>query len=449
MKPPMVVSYNQADWCTLSGGVWSTTLPLSRLLTPTVSEVARTASSNHASTWFKATGGVGPARVFAIVRENLVGPLPGVTPSEAAQFRIRTIFGSYGSPATFYARSLPSAILASTNLTGTVSAIQGADLENPPGTWLTAASPTANTDLRVSLQAASCSLLTGSNLQTVLLLLRRTSGGGSNPTVVVEVYKSGVFAGTLISGAAVSSTTGTLMSLLWNASILGGSPPASSGVELRVRGTASATATVEIGGIQWLPEYASNGTASVTDSGWLNPPLPNNYWGPKPPQTRLRRQLTLAHITLTAIDWNEAIFEFHAAGNYGGYFEGGKVVIGDGVTFVDGRGEDTPEDFGLVYREIDPSIKERSSSGSPVSQRLTGWREIDVQFSAVSAATSRDRIVDNVDVGGITREKLWLFRPDSLADPDAVLWGTQRELKDISPFTNTTYSRGFTVEESV
>jgi hypothetical protein len=450
MITPFVSTVNQADTCTLSGGTWSTSLPLASLQTSKLGDLARTLHETHGSTWFKVTAPSQlTSRVVALVRDNLTGAFPGVTASEVTEWRVRTIASLTGSPAVIYPRAQPVSILASSNFTGTVATLQEPDLQNKTGSWLTATSGTTNTDVRASLQASSCGLLSGAGAQTILVLVRRTAGGGSNPTCTVDLYHSGSLVANLVSATPVSSTTGTILTLTWNASLLGGSPPACSGIEIRVRGTASATATVEVGGIQWLPEFASNGSAEVTDSGWMTRTLPPAYWGPP----RSTNQLYLLYLPDEDFIWDEQAIEFHAVDNYDDCFEAGLLVIGEASTFEDAFGNATYEDLGLVVRAVDPSLKERMRSGALDVDRRRGWKEFDFTFSGLSRTGAMDFAHEGIQrFLGLTRPALWVPRPEEPTRwSSTVVFGTLKSLGDVAQNQTaaTAYSVSFTVEESV
>jgi hypothetical protein len=439
---------NQALACTFSLGAWSSSLPTSNLVYPKLGTVARSASNKHGSTCLKITAvpaGL-TSRCAYLVRHNLTGPYPGVTPSETTRFRWRGIYGSPGSPATFFPKGKPVAILASSNLSGAVVAsLQEADLENKVGAWLTATSATTNTDLRVSLQASTCGLQTGGSLQTVLVLIRRTGGGGSNPTVTVDLYRSASLISNLVTATPVSSTSGTILTLTFNSTVLGGSPPSSENLEIRVRGTASATATVEVGAVQFLPEFVSNPSATVVDSGWISPSLPVNYWGPP----RSLSQLYLGWEAANDFQWDELWFEAQAAANYDSYFEAGLLWIGQALFFQDALGSNTWEDLGIEIQPVDPSQKERMRSGGLDVQSLRPWKEIAARFSQLSKTGGWGSFVEGIQrFAGVGKNCLWVFRPgDTSSTP--IAYGTLKSLDPTAQASGPGYSASLRVEETV
>ncbi len=444
-----VSTINQGDACALSLGAWSSSLPLSNLQTGKLGDVARSAHQSHASTCFKATAvpaGL-TSRVLYLIRDNLTGPAPGVTPSETTRYRVRWVYGSLGSPATFFPRALPVGILASTNLSGAVSALQEADLENKVGAWLTATSATTSTDVRASLQASTCGLQTGSGLQTALVLVRRTGGGGSNPTCTVDLYRSGVLVTNLLTGTAISSTTGTILTLPWDATVLGGSPPSAANLEIRVRGTASATATVEVGGIHGLGEFASNGSATIGDSGWMTRNLPVGYWGPQ----RSINQLYLPFIAANDFTWDEIWWEAQAGANFDSYFEAGRLWIGQALTFQDALGLPSYEDLGLSILPVDPSVKDRMRSGALDVDIRRGWKEVAMIFSQLSKACALDTIFESVmRFSGMTRNALWVPRPTELDRACTyTALGTFKSLAPVHQASPSGYGVSITIEETV
>lgn len=109
----------------------------------------------------------------------------------------------------------------------------------------------SDTDLRVSFPTPPDTLITGAGMQEFRVLVRKTAGAGT-PTVRLELWENGsaVSGGTLLADTDVTSASGTIHSVTWNATLL--SNLTGLNTELRVYGTGvSGGATVEVGAIKW------------------------------------------------------------------------------------------------------------------------------------------------------------------------------------------------------
>jgi hypothetical protein len=171
-------------------------------------------------------------------------------------------------------RQSPDAILASTNLTGSVGDLQD-DPDSPDSNWLTATSDGSDTMLRVSFPTPSGNPTSGAGLQEFRWWVRNTSnGGGSDPTYVVHLYENGSDLGQIASGS-VASGTGEILSATWNANLLGTSD--GSLVEAYIYGTVVKKDSLEIGAAEWNVTYnsgtvvegegQSDGTSTATGTG--------------------------------------------------------------------------------------------------------------------------------------------------------------------------------------
>jgi hypothetical protein len=461
VTPPVVVPYNQADAGSISGGVFSSSFPSTSFLTDDVSDFARFAHLTRSSACFMfSTAAVGAiADTFFFINANLTGPSPGiilsdalapgmvpVTGTNAPQWRYRTIYsGSPSVPPNWAPHALPTAILTSTNLAGTVAAVQEADPENKAGTWLTATSSTSNTDVRVSMQPSDCILTTGTGLQTVRLWVRRSGSGGSNPTVTVEIWRFGtsMWVG---SAVAVSSTTGVLVEVPWDGAVLGTLTTLNEW-EIRVRGTATATGTVEIGAIEGYLEVSTGPHATVTDSGWLSVSLPSSYWVPP----GVQENLYLISLASTPITFQQGFFEFKATANADGYLQFGKLGLGKRLTPVDTLGNPLAPDCAIVSRRVDPSVATRMPSGALAVDRRKTYKEFDIVYPFLGRQSGLDLISDFVDRwGGRTRPMLWLTDPDDATRyHNTAIWGTQRDQTDFTgvPTSPQGFSRPIHVTE--
>jgi hypothetical protein len=108
--------------------------------------------------------------------------------------------------------------------------------------------PDITTLLLVSFPTPVSNLVTGASQQSFRVRVRK-KGTGTDPTCSIELWESGVNKGTVLSGTAVSSTTGTTLTANWNAASL--SSVGGAGVELRLFGAGSAGGVIEVGAVAW------------------------------------------------------------------------------------------------------------------------------------------------------------------------------------------------------
>lgn len=150
-------------------------------------------------------------------------------------------------------RLAPDAILAQTNLTGGVAAIQD-DPDAPDGAWLTSSGTNIATAVRVSFPMPLGPLTPGAGLQNFRVRWRKTNQA-SNPLGTIELFENGVLVSTLVSGVAVSSTTGVVQAATWDGA--GRNPGL---IECRVSGAPgggqpATRAALQVGGIEWNVDY--------------------------------------------------------------------------------------------------------------------------------------------------------------------------------------------------
>lgn len=184
--------------------------------------------------------------------------------SSIAVLQLGAASGGGGSTVS---RLAPDAILASSNLgaSPSLAAIQD-DPDSPDGSWLEAVADDTATDLRVSFPSPAGNLVAGAGLQEFRALLRKSAASAGTPTVDVQLYEGGTLKSTLLSGAAIASDTGQVVSATWNASSL--ADASGAGVECRI------VATPATGG-STMPSIRSVGAgASMTATGTLSIPFP-------------------------------------------------------------------------------------------------------------------------------------------------------------------------------
>ena len=155
-------------------------------------------------------------------------------------------------------RQAPDAILASSNLTGTVGDVQD-DPDSPDSNWLTADDDGTDTDVRFSFPTPSADPNTGAGLQEFRLWVRvGTEAGGNTPTLDIHLWENGSLVSTLATGISITNYTGEIVSQTWDATLLGTAD--GSVVELRLVGQRSGGApggrrTVEFGAVEWNVDY--------------------------------------------------------------------------------------------------------------------------------------------------------------------------------------------------
>lgn len=176
----------------------------------------------------------------------------------------------------------PNSIITQTNLSGAIGDLDD-DPDSPDANWWTAGAAGSDTVAHVgfaSLQPA-LDLFTGASLQELRVVVRKNASGGSDPDAQVHLYESGNGGNPLASSSvtSVTSDTGQVISLLFNASLL--TDVSADDLEVRIEGTSNGggpnARTVEVGAVQFNPTTVPlrawdqawgtqvNGAASATD----------------------------------------------------------------------------------------------------------------------------------------------------------------------------------------
>lgn len=166
-------------------------------------------------------------------------------------------------------RQGPDAILAQTNLTGTVADIDE-DPDSPDGNWLTAPGNNNNTDVRTSFGSPTGSPTVGADLQGFRVQVRKTNHS-TDPTAAIELWENGSLVATVLSATAVSSTTGTVLEGTWNANLLGTGD--GSLVECKVDGVVGGgnptnRASLEVGAVEWNVDFSTAFTADLSTASF-------------------------------------------------------------------------------------------------------------------------------------------------------------------------------------
>jgi YD repeat-containing protein len=147
------------------------------------------------------------------------------------------------------------AVVSSTNLSDATVAQLEDDPDDPAGTWATATT-VDDVELRVAFPTPALAPGAGAGLQEFRVLLRKDAAGGVDPTVDLELWEAGGGSAlaTLASAVPVSSESGQVVSVTWDAALLGTAD--GSVVELRIVGHASTgdpgdERAVEVGAVLW------------------------------------------------------------------------------------------------------------------------------------------------------------------------------------------------------
>lgn len=164
---------------------------------------------------------------------------------------------------------IPDAITTQVSLSGALTDIDEGTT-SPDANWLTNTETNGNTnELIVTFPTPSGTLNSGNNLQTIRVWIRRTSAGSNSPGYALSVLENGTPVAT--TSLTVSSTTGVLGSLPWNAAGLSNAD--GSGVEVRILQTDGGTGRganrswIEIGAIDWVADYTvAVGGAAVSQA---------------------------------------------------------------------------------------------------------------------------------------------------------------------------------------
>lgn len=232
----------------------------------------------------------------------------------------------------------PDAIAASTNLSGVVAAVQD-DPDSPDGTYLTASSATAVTDLRVSFPTPPANPYGGQNFQAYV----RKTTGTPHPTLTAELRQDNTLRATLATDTLITSTSGQLLTLPWSASALAAVLDGSD-VELRL-----VSAVGQAPGA--LPAYVQAGT------GYGSATLATTHSVARPAGVTAGNLLIIviqatntngnADATVTTADWNAFPGNPYAGTNnrailYWKIAESGTDTAGGtvGVTGTGGTGTD-------------------------------------------------------------------------------------------------------------
>lgn len=197
-------------------------------------------------------------------------------------------------------RRSPNGVFEQTNYTGSVFDVDE-PVDSPDGNWYTIDDPTLEGRLRLRLSNPTVGsewFLADKARQEFRLYVRRTNNGAGNPTVDIELRRAGTTVKTLVSGYAVSSTSGEVIEdLMWDNDDFG-AVFCENDVIIHIVANSDGTDNVEIGAVEWLAKTSEHtfipdgyiddnnnlsGTASdidedpsTNDGNWLTADNTNN-----------------------------------------------------------------------------------------------------------------------------------------------------------------------------
>lgn len=161
---------------------------------------------------------------------------------------------------------VPSAIEALSNLTGSVGDVNNT-ISGSDGVFLQGVDDGTDTVVRAEFPTPTGNPTVGADLQTFRIRCRRsTTSGGNNPTLDVSLYENDSLVSSLQTGISITSTSGQIVEVSWNASLLGSADGSQVEVHLvgnRSGGSPSSRRTVEFDEIEWLVEYSVGGARRV------------------------------------------------------------------------------------------------------------------------------------------------------------------------------------------
>jgi len=344
------------------------------------------------------------------------------------KWRARAYGSSFGSPLSIIVRPVAFAPNLFANLVGAPSA----SVWLPATSWLTAISPTANTDARWQFDLPQTDhgllpLKPGANLQTFNIWCRRSGSGGTDPTLSVDLFEAGVFTANLASGIAITRTGGQLVQVSWNASLLAtGLSTTQAG--LRLTGVHGSTQTVEFSAVEWQAEH--NGY--LADSGDLVIAYPQFV------TTQVARVFNLAWVLPTPVSVAGAggtvLVDQVDLNGSPGYAQAGRLVVADAVQpFVN-------MDYGWGISWEDKSPVSETPGGQEWFEVRPKRRIGELVCNSLRDAEAWDEIFSQQQGSvGITGNFLWI--PDPAAPGkyyNQILWCRHDGL---SPVKNPRFSR--------
>lgn len=167
-------------------------------------------------------------------------------------------------------RIAPDTLITQTNLSGSITDIDD-DPDSPDGNWLLEiAAPSVDTICLVGFASPVGTLTTGTGLQEFKAWVRRTVAIGANmPTVDLALYESGVLVRSISTGTTITSTTGVLVTAVWDSSELAGD---GSNAEFEIIGQRNSgpparRKTIEIGAVEWNATVDDAATRRIFNVG--------------------------------------------------------------------------------------------------------------------------------------------------------------------------------------
>lgn len=222
-------------------------------------------------------------RLFTLVNHNLnsvafVGSPTGSLSSPTCNYRLRML----DSDMTLRVR--PTSIVATSNYTGTISALEDEDPWHPDAVSLVPTVTGINTSARIRFPNPSFAPLKVPDLgapvnfpqyQAFVLSVGKV-GTGTDPVLTIRLAQNGVNLATLATGLTVSDAE-QVYTFTWSGPQVTGTGAGTANVEVVVEGTGSGTAGVKINSVLWVVELQSGNGLTLVDTGLKLVGLPKNY----------------------------------------------------------------------------------------------------------------------------------------------------------------------------
>jgi hypothetical protein len=360
-----------------------------------LSQVWRSLRTSPSSSWIAgvlAAGAWHAVGAVALCAHNLGGFVQFYdgAPNPTGTWRFRSLGWGGSRGAAIVARVTPLAILASSGLAGTVSAVQQADPEHPAASFLSATSPGGNTSARFSFASpTNMNLDATTNNQVFRIRLGSSGSSGAPPTITVTLYESGVSRDTIqgplspVGNFTGGGTGGNLFTISWNASALSGAVD-DGRVQVQIDGVGNGVdRSVEIIAVEWVREFATGGSYTYSDSGVMPVVLPVSY-----PQ--YASPLIESYFP-TILNLDSFWIDLADSANPNTYFQIGRLIVSAATTFEVGV------DYNWGINWVDPSQIQRSQGSNVYAYRKNKWREFQGVLQGLTPTEAQQVILDQLD----------------------------------------------------
>ncbi len=346
------------------------------------------------------------------------------------RWRVRAYSGSFGGQSNLagVVRPAPGTPSPTTNLGGAQSASVWL---TPPASWLTATVKTSNTQAvwtfaNTQTDQGALPLKAGASLQTFNVYCRKSGASGTNPTLSIDLYYGGALVANLVSGVSITSTSGQLVQVQWNASLL--SVLNGQTVGIRCTGTAGTANTVEYAAVEWQAEH--NGY--LADSGDLSIAYPAFA------AQQTQRIFNLFYVLPTAITISgvgaSVLVDQWDATSSPGYAQQGRLIVANGIQPT----INMDYNWSLVW--VPTSVITRSVGGQISSDVRPPYRLGEFAFKSLRENEAWDQLFSELQgYVGITGDFCWIPDPANLGQ--YYNWNVYCRFQELSPTTNPIFIR--------